>query len=301
MLRTLLGLMLAFVIIGPTFAHNGMTNFIPAWPDPTTFVLDGEEDDWGWYDTESFGVKPEQIESLLGEHLGQGANPNPEDFSASFFVAWSPPPDNALYFFARAQDDTLRALEEKGNWWNDDYLQLQIDADHAAGNYLSEFINGYRLGFHPLGGGGEAPPFDEAQGPLNWGGEEPYTFSASTILPAGSVTWATNVEYTFEVRTHLWDIYGVEGPQTSTPHVFEPEQIIHFNARFDDGDREANGEQDLWGQVGGSYECDREGDHCPDYLLVPTDMVDPYVSWEEGRATAVEHTTWGRIKSHIDR
>ena len=158
MLRTLLGLMLAFVMVSPIVAHNGITNFIPAWPDPTTFVLDGEEDDWGWYDTDSFGVKPEQIESLLGEHLDQGPNPNPEDFSVSFFVAWSPPPDNALYFFARAQDDTLRALEEKGNWWNDDYLQLQIDADHASGNYLTEFINGYRLGFHPARRRGRSTP-----------------------------------------------------------------------------------------------------------------------------------------------
>jgi len=299
-----LALILALGMAGSAVAHNGKTNFMPTWPDPTSFVLDGEEDDWGWYDTESFGVKPEEIESSLGEHVDQGANPNPEDFSASFFVAWSPPPDNSLYFFARCQDDTLRAVEGKDAWWNDDVVQLQFDFDHSAGNYLSEFENGYRIGFHPLGSnaeGGDAPPFSEEEGPVAWGGLEPHTWVRTTILPGDAVTWATNVEYTYEVRTHPWATYSKTGPDESTPWVFGPEQIVHFNARFDDGDREANGEQDLWSPVGDSYECDREGEHCPDYLLVPTEMADPYVSWEDALPTAVEHATWARIKSHIMR
>ena len=40
------------------------------------------------------------------------------------FMAWSLPPDNAYYVFARALDDTLRALEAKEDWWNDDILLL---------------------------------------------------------------------------------------------------------------------------------------------------------------------------------
>ena len=304
MKKLTLALILALTVAGSAVAHNGKTNFMPTWPDPTSFVLDGEEDDWGWYDTESFGVKPEGIESSNGEHAGQGPNPNPEDFSASFFVAWSPPPDNSLYFFARVQDDTLRAVEGKDAWWNDDYLQLQIDIDHSAGNYLSEFENGYRIGFHPLGSnteGGDCPPFSEEEGPVAWGGSAPYTWVRTTILPGDAVTWATNVEYSYEVRTHPWATYSKTGPDESTPWVLAPEQIVHFNARFDDGDREANGEQDLWSPVGDSFECDREGEHCPDYLLVPTEMADPYVSWEDDPSTAVEHATWARIKSHIMR
>ena len=39
-------------------------------------------------------------------------------------MAWSLPPDNAYYVFARALDDTLRALEAKEDWWNDDILLL---------------------------------------------------------------------------------------------------------------------------------------------------------------------------------
>ncbi len=59
MTRTLLGLTVALTFAASAFAHNGLTQFMPAWPDPTAFVLDGEQDDWGWYDTDAFGLKPE--------------------------------------------------------------------------------------------------------------------------------------------------------------------------------------------------------------------------------------------------
>ena len=45
MTRTILGLTLALAITSTALAHNGRTGYIPAWPDPSTFVLDGEEDD----------------------------------------------------------------------------------------------------------------------------------------------------------------------------------------------------------------------------------------------------------------
>lgn len=308
MIRTVIGLTLALAITSTALAHNGRTAFIPAWPDPTTFVLDGEESDWGWLDTDSFGIKPEQIGPSIGEHAEQGPNPNPEDFSASVFMAWSPPPDNSFYHFSRAQDDTLRALEAKDSWWNDDTLQLSWDFDHSAGNWLSEFENGYRGQFHPLGSkneGAAMPPFSEEEGPLNWGGWPPWTYVTTTILPAGSIHNQTDVEYTFEVRLFPWASYSKLGPDESVPWTFEAEQIIHTYFRFDDGDRDDHGEQDLWVYHGDSYECDREGDFCPDYILVPTDMVDPYTEWqptgnEPGPGgTAVEHSTWGRIKSNI--
>jgi hypothetical protein len=305
MTRTILGLTLALAITGTALAHNGATNFIPAWPDPTTFVLDGEEDDWGWLDTDAFGIRPENFHSTTGEHAGQGVNPAPEDFSVSVFYAWSPVPDNAFYFFSRSQDDTLRALEEKGDWWNDDSLQLQMDWDHSGGEWTGEFEDGYRMQLHPLGSkddGALAPPFSEEEGPFSWGGSPPYTWTNATILPAGSLHNQANVEYTYEVRTLPWASYAKSGPDESTAWTFEAEQVVHFNMRFDDGDRDDHGEQDLWTwDSNGTHLCDTLGDECPDMILVPTEMVDPYTEWdaETGTPTAVENQTWGRIKQHI--
>jgi hypothetical protein len=295
---------------------------MPAHPDPSSFVIDGEDDDWGWYDTDTFGLKPEQFESVLGTHVGQGPNPNPEDYSASFLIAWSPLPDNAIYAFARVQDDTLIAKEIKFAWWNDDYLQMHMDWDHGGGNWLSDQIEGYRPGFTPIGSkteGGQLPPHNEEDGGLyQWGGYPPATYVATTVLPAGSTNLATNVEYTYEIRHTPYALYSINGPDAATLHINLPEQIVHFNVRFDDADFIESGEQDLWSQVGNTHLCDRQGEDCPDYLLVPTDMVDPYPVWDDSDytgplgttghlmgqtppVTAVEETTWARIKNHISK
>jgi hypothetical protein len=321
MTRILLGFTLALFLAGTSLAHNGITNFMPAWPDPSTFVLDGEEDDWGWYDTDNFGLKPEQFESANGQHFEQGPNPNPEDFSASFLMAWSPLPDNAIYAFARVQDDVLISKEIKYGWWNDEYLQLQADFDHGGGIYQDEQILGYRLGFTPIGSkdeGGQLPPHrDEDGGLFQWGGFPPVTYVQTTILPAGSTNLAENVEYTYEVRHTPYAIYSIHGPDDATLHINLPEQIVHFNPCFHDADivDDAQTRQDMWTQVGNSWMCDHDGEVCPDYLLVPTDMVDPYPIWDDsdyagplgrhghlmGQAgpTAVEATTWARIKSYV--
>ena len=287
-------------------AHNGNTEFMPAFPDPSAWVLDGLEDDWGWYDTDSFGAKPEDMWSSAGEHAGQGTNPDPEDFSAFIFYAWSPPPDNSFYIFSRAQDDTLRALEAKGDWWNDDVLQLIFDWDHSSHGpdnaNETELMN--RNAMHPLGSkleGAHMAPYSEEEGPLGWGGFPPYTYVDVTILPAGSTHFATNVEYTYEMRIVPWQSYALSGPDESVVWTFEQEQVVHFTYRFDDGDRTENGEQDLWSPNGEAYQCDRTGSECSGYILVATDMVDPYTEWDPdtGIATAVQNTTWARIKNHM--
>ena len=244
---------------------------MPAWPDPTTFVLDGAEDDWAWLDSDVFGVKPGGIESAFGDHFRQGAHPDPNDFSATALYAWSPPPDNSFYFFARVRDDTLRALESKDNWWNDDSLQLQFDWDHGAGEWLLDFEDGYRLQFHPLGSNTEgaaapSPPVFE-EGPPHWGGQPPWTYVSTSIQPAGSGHNQPDVEYTYEIRVSPFATYSNLGADESTGHDLQAEQIVHFNFRFDDGDREEQGQQDLWVSVGDNFGCDRDGINCPDFVL----------------------------------
>jgi len=308
MSRTILGLALALALTTAAVAHNGKVEVMPAFPDPTAFTLDGEELDWGWYDTETFGDTPEQMWSSLGEHSGQGTNPNPEDFSAVVFYAWSPPPDNAFYAFARAQDDTLRSLEEKGDWWNDDCMHYIMDWDHSSHATSNDFDLMNRITLHPVGSANEdglMAPYSEEEGDFSWGGVRPHSYADAVILPAGSSNGQANVEYTFELRHTPWAVYDFSGPDASVVHVMEAEQVVHFTYRFDDGDRDDHGEQDLWSPDGNSYECDRNGEMCADFILVPTDMVDPYNAWDAdgaggGTATAVESSTWARIKEHMN-
>ena len=96
-------LILAVAFTGTAFGHNGLTNFLPTVPDPLAITIDGMEDDWGWFDREFANT---DIISIQGQKKGQGVNSAPDDFSMAWFMAWSPPPDNAFYFFARVKDDT---------------------------------------------------------------------------------------------------------------------------------------------------------------------------------------------------
>ena len=305
MKRITLILALGLFFAANVFAHNGALTFMPTVPDPTAMTMDGTEDDWEWYDR-TFAVTPEEIGSWFGEHVEQGGNPNPTDWSGSYFLAWSPPPDNRFWFFARVFDDTLRAAEgeNKGAWWNDDVVQLSIDGDHSGGGYLANEVaedinNGYRIQQHPLFsdefgvdiGGGALPPEGE------WGGDPEWIDFGGTILPADADHLSTNLEYTYEMALTMFDFYDIFGPEDSVIHTFEPDQVIGLTVRFCDGDRGENGEQDGWGLLTGNYLGDRDGDQSGDaQALLTIESLDGY---QDGKATAVESVTWGRIKSNI--
>ena len=188
MKRITLALVFALGIVGAAFAHNGIFDFIPTIPDPNLMSIDGSDDDWGWIDAD-FIVTPDEISAAHGELMGQGPNPAPEDFSVTLMYGWSPPPDNSVYMFSRALDDTLRAGESevKRNWWNDDSLEFNMDMDHTGGpmSWVSteETRNGYRITLHPLFneqlGGTISIDFQEP-GFEDWGALPPYAWSATT-------------------------------------------------------------------------------------------------------------------------
>ncbi|MBI4530460.1 MAG: hypothetical protein HY709_02960, partial [Candidatus Latescibacteria bacterium] len=99
------------------------------------------------------------------------------------------------------------------------------------------------------------------------------------------------VTYTYEFRMALWDFYG-ESAGESARHVFTPDQTIHFTAHFGDSDvtegRNDAGYDPIYG-LEGSKDAPTDSDKAIDHILVPGEDV-----------TAVEQTTWGRIKSHMD-
>ena len=289
----LLGAMLIFVLAGSLWAHIGITKFMPEVPDPGAMTMDGDEKDWGWMDP-SFAITMDQMVDFLAKEVPR------EDYNVAFFTAWSPPPDNSFYFFARIADDTLRVAEEDvKRWWNDDMLQLSIDADHSGGPYLGENLdevaNGQRYHLRVLPLPGQSPTFLGALEfidvpELAWGHDPEWFDVASVVLPAGAANMSTNVTYTFEIKAALWDYYGTS-PGESQRHIFAPEGVIHLGVRFDDGDGGEAGEKHLVGLKDATLYADRDGDQAPDFI--PLDTV-------EG-PTAVEQESWGRIKSYLNQ
>ena len=64
---------------------------------------------------------------------------DPSDYDFTYLIAWSPPPDNRLYFFIRIRDNALdTVLLDPDDWQRNDFLQMSIDADHSGGVVLGE-------------------------------------------------------------------------------------------------------------------------------------------------------------------
>ena len=305
MRRIFLAAVLTLGIVGVASAHQGIFDFIPTIPDPNAMVIDGKDDDWGWIE-DDFIVTPDEIYSSLGEWQGSGPDPAPEDFTTSIQFGWSPPPDNSLYLFSRVIDDTLRAGESevKRNWWNDDTLQFDMDIDHTGGpmswTSTEETRNGYRINMHPLFDdqlGGTISIDVQEPGFEDWGALPPFAFTATTLLPADATHLTANVEYAYEMKVASpMVLYDILGPDSSIPHVFEPDQIIHLKTTWHDGDREVNGQQSIFSRDPDNWSPEN-GDFHFDYQVIATVDLDNY----PGLETAVESQTWGRIKSHLSR
>ena len=141
MLRPVLALAL-FALSSPASAHMGKQVLLPMVTNPTAMVIDGVEDDWTWYDP-SFATTLADMDTK-GSGLGYGVNlpgvfVDPSDYDFTYRIAWSPPPDNQLYFFIRIQDNALdTALLDPDDWWRQDFLHISIDADHSGGFVLGE-------------------------------------------------------------------------------------------------------------------------------------------------------------------
>jgi hypothetical protein len=261
-------------------------------------TMNGDESDWGWMDP-SFATTRDQLTTPFGQ-----SDVPKEDYDLVYFTGWSAPPDNQFYFFARITDDVLDInADDPEWWWSDDSIQLTFDPDHSGGNITGTEIahtnNGqrYQIRIAPapgqvltetpfyLGGAGfQKKPW------LSWSGTSPWSEIGWTALPEPK-HGATNVTYTYEFRMALWDFYG-ESAGESTRHVFAPDQTIHFTAHFGDSDqvegRNDNGYDPIYG-LEGSKDAPTDSDKAIDHILVPGEAV-----------TAVEQTTWGRIKSHMN-
>ena len=301
-------LILAVAFCAPALAHTGATFLMPSVPEPWNMVIDGTEDDWGWYDVESFAVLPDQIQAWAGPLDGTGPGEQGEDFSATYFMAWSLPPDDALYFFARCTDDTLKANwgDNQRNWWDDDGMMIGVDSDHSGGSILvndiiEEADNGYRVVANVLG----SPEFGIDYGGMlgtdaapggDWGGLPPYALIGIELLPADADHGSVNVEYTYEWRLWLWDSYDPEGEDgdRNIRHTFVPDAVIHATPRLNDIDgldtsTDSHGQ---YGYAGGRNDGQADGDQGADYVTILTHDPDDFEP-----PTAVENATWARIKS----
>ena len=76
----------------PLEAHNGLELFLPGVPSPGAMTMDGNNDDWGWFD-DSFYVTSDQ------QYDTQERSTTRDDNDTLYGLDWSAPPQNLLYYF----------------------------------------------------------------------------------------------------------------------------------------------------------------------------------------------------------
>jgi len=283
------------------FAHVGVTVFYPQVPDPSAITIDGNDDDWGWYDP-SLALNQPDFFDRASDFV------DPSDYNFTILNAWTPPPDNKWYGFARFTDDTLEYDEETLVWWKDDMLQITVDSDHQGGNILGNDVqqieNGQRFHIRIFPGVGdvllpnetswfysqiEHAQFDDPNR-LLWGMAPEFVETAWTVLPVGAENLTTNVTYTYEWRMAVWDIWGFSEDE-SIRHVFAEDDVIHLGYRPIDSDGPGGGRKHSMYINDGSQSQDVDADQMPDFWALAT----------AGGPTSVENATWGLIKNHVSK
>lgn len=314
-MRNLSILLILALTAGAAFGHATVTWFMPTVPDPLSMTMDGNDDDWGWFDQNEFALVD------WNAIQGQGRLVDPDgDFSMAIFPAWSPPPDNALYMFTRITDDTLRIQQGAAHagWWDDDTIVVGLDMDHSGGFGVADeesgltledaVRNGYRLIANPAFSldpdiGLHEPTSNHDDPALaDWAVKEPRAFYGGTLLPASAENFATNIEATFEWKVRTYDELDMTDYPSSIPHTFEADQISHIHIDYADGDWGAHGQSQFWGLEPAGDCCSWTHDHDQQNDVIPLLTTDGIVgdSFADG-GTAVEHTTWARIKSTLSK
>jgi hypothetical protein len=201
---------------------NGYGYFALQVPDPGSMVVDGLDDDWGWFDPQ-FAIGPDQMAVTSG-----GPDmPDKSDWDCVIKVGWTPEPDNRLYVFTRVVDDLLNIDEtDMNNAWKDDDMEIPLDVDHSNTFHGPADGGGTRtdmqqLGFHIATPGGypKCANLRHLQIPeMQWPVEEGMIEATTHVQPKAE-HMATNVTVGTEVRMQAWDFLSPDGEAASTRRV----------------------------------------------------------------------------------
>ena len=300
---------LALAFSGPALGHTGLEFFLQEVPDPDAMTMDGDESDWGWFDNDL------ALDSNLDFYVTSGEVADPEDYSATWRIAYSRPPDNRLYFFLRIQDDSLRRQEpDLKRMWHDDFTQFNLDNDHSGGPglgaNLDEASNHQRYHLRILPGPDGVAAFNsqiEVLGDerLSWnqdvdlfGNHTGIWDLAWTVTPPDAQHGTLDVEVTWEGRFETYDAVALS-KEESVRHVYEAGQITHIGPLLVDCDTEVSEyyfilKDRFTGDINDAT-YDTQGDAFPDWVALECENC-PNAGQS---ATAVESFSWGRIKSHL--
>lgn len=291
-----LTLQLIIGLTSPAIGHQPEGEIYKAFQFPDLLLpsIDGDLSDWALVD-DSYVIRTDHLQNLIGSEVGVSDS---VDFSVRLMVGWNKTA-NRLYIAAQVRDDIHQIDRPAGSAavriFQDDAMELFIDADHSGGQYANftelspdEQLqrNGAEANHFVLAG----PPPDEdffvnfsaaAWYALASG---PYTEAAIEFVGVSGGNGVTS----YEVMLAPFDHVDVNAVFQSKEHVLIESEIIGFNVEFNDFDANSELFDAKW-SISGQLNSFRFSERFADLILMPLEAI--------FEPTIVETNSWGRLKA----
>jgi len=273
---------------------NGIGYFALQVPNPSAMTMDGSDADWAWFDP-NYVITMDQWRSEQDAPM-----PDPSDMEITAKIAWSAAPENMWYLFVKVHDDTLDIEStDVANPWSDDCINYGYDVldkgkgagDEAAREYYQPYVV-------------KSPNFlttKEIMLPSRWDGD-PATWRDFCRAPLAEAAVASNPvealqfpiwtsdtggDMFYELRQAVFEWRSPDGPAASTRTNLTAGMFMPYLLNVEDGD--GGWRYDITLR---SSAATAAGYFAGVTLLGLNDYSTP---------TAVEQSTWGRIKGTVVR
>lgn len=281
----------------PTLANRNASGFyyyMLEVPEGATMIADGDVSDWAWFDPD-YVIAMDEWRDEADRVL-----PTRDDLDITTMMAWSGLPDPRWYFYMAAHDDSLSHGGTIVDRWSGDMLGFAMDPqdhgrDRANGGYSQEFVAA--PGDVNTNWRERYPETEGGAGQIAWleYGEEPWMYGSVTVDPpeawaAESWTSDTGGETVYEINVAVHDYMEDGGPTAGNPRdltLVAGEEGMGLPVVFWYEDGEAmvfNNDMTIRGAEASSRQY---------FAATRLLRIGEYVQ----QGTAVEQSTWGRIKS----
>ena len=259
-------------------------------PDDANMVVDGNANDWDWFDPE-FTIVAEEFRDE-----GDRPSPDRDDLNFSLRMGWKGGDVNRWFVFLEIQDDTLHHHGTSIERWEGEMIEFALDPqDHGR-----ELPSGFNMEW--LGAPGDlSPPTNiryrwlDQEAWIQYGDPEYSDFSVTVDPPEA---WAADIWPTGGTTVYEWNYVVLWFHEDGGPSVSQVHQLdsiageegigLPFAFWIEDGDSESP-DNDFTSR---GPEASARQYYSHALLLRTGEFVD-----QRGGATAVQSSTWGAIKN----
>jgi hypothetical protein len=282
------------VFAGSVSGHApvGETFFAAQFPDNGVPTIDGNPSDWDIVPETPYHIRNDRMQgSDPSIALKDPGTTDPSDLSMNSVIGWNESA-NKIYFLIEIFDDVHNVdRDDVAKFWEDDDVEININGDNTGqdeANLEGEPYNNHYYGF-------VVPPVEgQSFFPFSLGNTSEWLVPGSDVLDFGwSFTGEQFGESTYYYETAMQVFLTI--PRTESPTIDDTEILdleegeeIHFSIDIGDFDEPGQTYDSFWSVSDDRACCSANSD----LFLAP---IDPLL--EEAIGTAVEATSWGRIKA----